>query len=53
MPWFKKPSDGVYWSDFASVGLNLHSNIYRIWNKSKSKSSDNKLASIKVDLKLN
>jgi hypothetical protein len=19
MPWFKKPSDGVYWSDFASV----------------------------------
>jgi hypothetical protein len=24
MPWFKKPSDGVYWSDFASVGFNLH-----------------------------
>ena len=23
MPWFAKPADGVYWTDFSSVGLNL------------------------------
>lgn len=28
MPWFKKPVDKVYWSDFASVGLNLHVPIF-------------------------
>jgi hypothetical protein len=33
MPWFKKPSDGVYWSDFASVGLNLRIPIFGFGTK--------------------
>lgn len=28
MPWFAKPSDGVYWSDFSSIGLNLSVPIF-------------------------
>lgn len=28
MPWFKKPSDGVYWSDFSAVSLNLSVPIF-------------------------
>ena len=28
MPWFKKPADKVYWSDFASIGVNLHVPIF-------------------------
>ena len=28
MPWFKKPVDKVYWSDFASIGVNLHVPIF-------------------------
>ncbi|MGV9004142.1 TolC family protein [Flavobacterium sp.] len=28
MPWFKKPADKVYWSDFASIGVNLHIPIF-------------------------
>ncbi|MFV8354182.1 TolC family protein [Flavobacterium sp. XS2P14] len=51
MPWFKKPSDGVYWSDFASVGLNLRIPIFSgFGTKARVSQADNKLASIKVDL---
>lgn len=51
MPWFKKPSDGVYWSDFASVGLNLRIPIFTgFGTKARVNQADNKLASIKVDL---
>ena len=51
MPWFKKPSDGVYWSDFASVGLNLRIPIFTgFGTKARVSQADNKLASIKVDL---
>lgn len=28
MPWFKKPSDGVYWSDFSAISLNLSVPIF-------------------------
>lgn len=51
MPWFKKPSDGVYWSDFASVGLNLQVPIFSgFGTRAKVRQADNKLKSIKVDL---
>ena len=51
MPWFKKPSDGVYWSDFASVGLNLRIPIFTgFGTKARVSQADNKLASIRVDL---
>jgi hypothetical protein len=50
MPWFKKPSDGVYWSDLHQLGSIYVFHIYRIWNKARVSQADNKLASIKVDL---
>lgn len=51
MPWFKKPSDGVYWSDFAAVGLNLHVPIFTgFGTRAKVRQADNQLESIKVDL---
>ena len=51
MPWFKKPSDGVYWSDYAAVGLNLHVPIFTgFGTRAKVRQADNKLESIKVDL---
>ena len=51
MPWFKKPSDGVYWSDFASVGINLRVPIFSgFGTKARVSLADNKLALIKVDL---
>ncbi|MFP9113992.1 TolC family protein [Flavobacterium sp. RHBU_3] len=28
MPWFKKPADQVYWSDYSTIGLNLHVPIF-------------------------
>lgn len=28
LPWFAKPSDGVYWSDFSAIGLNLNIPIF-------------------------
>jgi outer membrane protein TolC len=42
MPWFKKPSDGVYWSDFAS-GLNLRIPIFSGFGTKARVSQDNKL----------
>lgn len=51
MPWFKKPSDGVYWSDYAAVGLNLHVPIFTgFGTRAKVRQADNKLEAIKVDL---
>ena len=51
MPWFKKPSDGVYWSDYAAVGLNLHVPIFTgFGTRAKVRQANNKLESIKVDL---
>nr|WP_315151244.1 TolC family protein [uncultured Flavobacterium sp.] len=51
MPWFKKPSEGVYWSDYAAVGLNLHVPIFTgFGTRAKVRQADNKLESIKVDL---
>lgn len=28
VPWFKKPADNVYWTDYANVGLNLNIPIF-------------------------
>jgi outer membrane protein TolC len=51
MPWFKKPSDGVYWSDFAVIGLNFSMPIFTGFGiKAKIKQAENKLQSIKVDI---
>ncbi len=51
MPWFKKPEDGVYWSDFAAIGLNLNIPIFTgFGTRAKVRQAENKLESIKVDL---
>ncbi len=51
MPWFRKPSDGVYWSDFASIELNLNIPIFTgLGTKAKVSQANNKLKVIKVDL---
>ncbi|MEZ4876279.1 MAG: TolC family protein [Flavobacterium sp.] len=51
MPWFKKPTDGVYWSDYAAVGLNLNIPIFSgFGTRAKVRQAENKLQSIKVDL---
>src|SRR5690606_4244720 len=28
LPWFAKPADGVYWSDFSAIALNLRVPIF-------------------------
>ena len=51
MPWFKKPSDGVYWSDYASIGLNLKVPIFTgFGTRAKVRQAENSLESIKVDI---
>ena len=51
MPWFKKPSDGVYWSDYAAIGLNLNIPIFTgFGTKAKVSQADVELKRIKEDL---
>lgn len=52
MPWGAKPSDGVYWSDFSSVGLNLRVPIFSGFEtRSKVRKADVELRSMKEDIK--
>ena len=51
VPYFAKPSDGVYWSDYATVGLNLRVPIFSgFGNRAKVRQADNSLKSIQVDI---
>jgi outer membrane protein len=51
MPWGAKPSDGVFWSDFSSVGLNLKIPIFSGFEtRSKVRQADIQLRTIKEDL---
>jgi len=52
MPWFKKPADGVYWSDFSSVSLNLRIPIFTgFGTKAKVSQADVELRTIQEDIK--
>lgn len=52
MPLFKKPSDGVYWSDFSSIGLNLKVPIFTgFGTRAKVRQTDVELRSIQEDIK--
>lgn len=52
MPWFKKPADGVYWSDFSSVTLNLRIPIFTgFGTKAKVSQADVELRTIQEDIK--
>lgn len=51
MPWFGKPSDGVYWSDFSAIGLNLRIPIFSgFGTKAKVSQADVQLRSLKEDI---
>lgn len=51
LPWFKKPSDKVYWSDFSAIGLALRIPIFSgFGTQAKVQQAENKLQVIKVDL---
>lgn len=51
MPWGAKPSDGVYWTDFSSVGLNLRVPVFSGFEtRSKVRKADIELRAVKEDL---
>jgi outer membrane protein len=51
MPWFKKPTDGVYWSDFAAIGVNLKVPIFTgFGTRAKVRQAENSIQALKVDL---
>lgn len=52
MPWFKKPADGVYWSDFSSVSLNLRVPIFTgFGTRARVRQADVELRSVQEDIK--
>lgn len=52
MPWFKKPSDGVYWTDFSAVGLNLRVPIFTgFGTKARVSKADIELRTLQEDIK--
>ncbi|WP_374399308.1 TolC family protein [Flavobacterium sp.] len=51
MPLFAKPADGVYWSDFSSIGLSLRVPLFTgFGTRAKVRQANNALSSLKVDL---
>ncbi|WP_426483253.1 TolC family protein [Flavobacterium sp. 2] len=52
LPWFAKPSDGVYWSDYAAIGLNLHVPIFTgFGTRAKVRQADVEIRSLQEDIK--
>ncbi|KAF2336227.1 TolC family protein [Flavobacterium daemonense] len=52
MPWFAKPSDGVYWSDYSAIGLNLHVPIFTgFGTRAKVRQADIEIRSLQEDIK--
>lgn len=51
-PWFAKPSNGVYWSDYSSIGLNLHVPIFTgFGTRAKVRQADIELKKNEQDIK--
>lgn len=52
VPWFAKPSNGVYWSDFSAIGVNLRVPVFTgFGTRSKVRQADVALRSIEEDIK--
>ena len=52
MPLFAKPKDGVYWSDYSSIGLNLHVPIFTgFGTRAKVRQTDVQIRSLQEDIK--
>ena len=51
LPFFKKPADGVYWTDYASIGLNLNIPIFTGFStRSKVRQAQNQLDVLETDM---
>lgn len=51
-PWFEKPKNGVYWSDFSAIGLNLHVPIFTgFGTRAKVRQADVQIRSLQEDIK--
>ncbi|MBP1225369.1 TolC family protein [Flavobacterium sp. 1355] len=51
-PWFAKPQDGVYWSDYSAIGLNLHVPIFTgFGTRAKVRQADVEIRSLQEDIK--
>lgn len=52
MPLFAKPADGVYWSDYSAIGLNMKVPIFTgFGTRSRVRQADNAIKSLQVDIK--
>ncbi|MFC4475685.1 TolC family protein [Flavobacterium chungangensis] len=52
LPWFAKPSSGVYWSDFSGIGLNLRVPIFTgFGTRSRVRQADVEIRSLQEDIK--
>lgn len=52
MPWFKKPADQVYWSDYSTIGLSLHVPIFTGFStRAKVRQADVELRKTEQDMK--
>ncbi|MDX6181172.1 TolC family protein [Flavobacterium sp. Fl-77] len=52
MPLFAKPADGVYWSDYSAIGLNLRVPIFTgFGTRAKVRQADVQIRSLQEDLK--
>ena len=52
MPWFAKPADGVYWSDYSAIGLNLKVPIFTgFGTRAKVRQADVDIRSLQEDIK--
>ena len=52
MPLFGKPRDGVYWSDYSAIGLNLHVPIFTgFGTRAKVRQADVEIRSLQEDIK--
>ncbi|TDO83653.1 outer membrane protein TolC [Flavobacterium chryseum] len=51
-PWFAKPKDGVYWSDYSAIGLNLHIPIFTgFGTRARVRQADVEIRSLQEDIK--
>jgi outer membrane protein TolC len=51
-PWFEKPKNGVYWSDYSAIGLNLHIPIFTgFGTRAKVRQADVEIRSLQEDIK--
>jgi outer membrane protein TolC len=52
MPWFKKPADGVYWTDYSAISLNMHVPIFTgFGTRARVRQADIEIRSTEEDLK--